>query len=70
MNQAKPLPIEDRIERAPLRRRTRQALNREFGKALKLRGAVKKSKLKKLTALAERLPGYAIPKAAQDAQAL
>lgn len=70
MNQSKPLPIEARVKRAPLRRRTRQALNREFGRALLLRGAVKKGKLKKLTALAEQVPGYIVPKAALDAQAL
>ena len=68
MSQTSPLPIEARIKRAPLRRRTRQALNREFGRAMLLRGAVKRSKLKKLVRLAEDVPGYVIPEAALTAQ--
>jgi hypothetical protein len=62
-----PWPVEARVAAYPLRRRTRQALNREFGKALKLRGAVKKSRLRKLEALAEKVPGYAVPAAATTA---
>jgi hypothetical protein len=62
--------IEEHVKRRPEARRTRQRLNREFGRALTYRGAVKKAKLKKLTALAAQVPGYEVPKAAQDAQAL
>ncbi len=51
----------------PRLRRTRQRLNAEFGAALELRGAVKKSRLKKLEALAKDVPGYTPPKAAQEA---
>ena len=61
-------PIEKRIERRPEARRTRQRLNKEFGKALLLRGAVKKARLKKLVVLAENITGYVIP--ADAAQAL
>jgi hypothetical protein len=61
--------IADRIKRLPKIRRTRQKLNLEFGKALKLRGAVKKARLKKLAVLAEDVPGYKIPGAAAEALA-
>lgn len=61
-------PIEDRVKRSPDARRTRQRLNREFGKALALRGAVKRSRLKKLITLAGKVPGYVIPEAALTAQ--
>jgi len=55
------LAIEERISRRPKGRRTRQALNAEFGHALTLKGAVKKAKLKKLANLATQVPGYQIP---------
>jgi hypothetical protein len=61
-------PVEDRIARRPGARRTRQRLNLEFGRALKLRGAVKRSRLRKLTVLAGDVPGYVIPEAALTAQ--
>lgn len=60
-------PIEDRIKRSPLARRTRQRLNREFGLALELRGAVKQARLKKLTRLAGTVPGYVISESATGA---
>jgi hypothetical protein len=58
--------IADRIKRRPEAKRTRQRLNAEFGKALLLRGAAKKAKLKKLAVLAETVPGYKIPDAARE----
>lgn len=61
--------IADRIKRNPDKKRTRQRLNAEFGKALEFRGAVKKSKLRKLAELAETVPGYKIPEAAREALA-
>ncbi len=60
-------PILDRIKRRPEAKRTRQRLNAEFGKALELRGAVKKSKLKSLEKAASLVPGYKIPKTAREA---
>lgn len=60
-------PIMDRIRRRPEAKRTRQRLNAEFDKALALRGAAKKAKLKKLAVLAQDVPGYKIPEAAQAA---
>jgi hypothetical protein len=62
-------PILDRIKRRPEAKRTRQRLNAEFGKALLLRGAVKKSKLKSLEKAARLVPGYKIPEAAREALA-
>ena len=53
--------IADRIKRRPEAKRTRQRLNAEFGKALKLRGAAKKARLKKLEKLAAQVPGYKMP---------
>ena len=54
-------PILDRIKRRPEAKRTRQRLNAEFGKALLLRGAAKKARLKKLEQTASQVPGYKMP---------
>lgn len=62
-------PIEARVKRRPEARRTRQRLNREFGLALALRGAVKVARLRKLIKLAVDVPGYAIPETAMAATA-
>lgn len=66
------MTIEEHVKRRPDARRTRQRLNREFGRALTLRGAVKKSRLKKLAKLAGEVHaasphGYTYPAAAGEA---
>lgn len=55
------MDITEHVKRRPDARRTRQHLNREFGRAMVLRGAVKKARLKKLVVLAEQVPGYTVP---------
>jgi hypothetical protein len=63
----KATPIEKRVGRRPEARRTRQRLNREFGRALTLRGAAKKARLLKLAVLAGKTDNYTIPADAQAA---
>jgi hypothetical protein len=47
-------------------RNMRQAMNKEFGVAMTYRGAVKAAKLKKLTRLAEDIPGYKLPEVTSE----
>lgn len=68
-----PLPIEEHVARYltgrrtfAQRRRLKKALNAEYGKAHVYFGAVRASKVKKLNALAAKVPGYTVPEWAQE----
>lgn len=72
-NHADSLPIEERVERYKASRQTflqsrrmRQKLNEEYGRAANYRGAVKKSRFKKLNALAVYVHGFRIPEFARE----
>lgn len=67
---ADPLELAVRLERyranprPGLRKRLVHAVNREVGKALALRGAAKKAKLRGLAHYEDHIPGYRMPEAA------
>lgn len=70
------IPIEERVARYlagrqtfAQRRQLKKAFNREYGKAAAYNGAVRNSKVRKLNALAAKIPAYKVPAWAQEKEA-